>query len=1098
MLKFLLDKVHKQSVIQKITAVLFVFMACTSAMAQYTVSGKITSGEDQSTLPGVNILVKGTTNGTISDADGNFSINANSANDVLVFSFVGFTTQEVGINNRTSFDVTLGSDAKQLSEVVVTALGVKKELRTIGYTTQEVKGQDLVKAREPNPLNSLTGKVAGLNVGISSEMLGRPQLVLRGNSNLLFVVDGVPINSDTWNISADDIESYTVLKGPNAAALYGFRGQNGAILITTKRGSKDKRGYSIEFNSSTMVDKGFIAVPLSQDEYGAGANYDYAFGNKPYDEDGKFRRPNVWGPRFEGQNIPQYDSPIDPTTGIRTGTPYTARGKDNYNRFAETGILSTNNISFASSNDKADLRISVSHSHQKGIFPNTKLNITNFNISAGYNFSPKVRFEGNMNLSRQYTPNIPDVSYGPNSYTYMFSVYGGAQYDVADLKDYWQSPGKLGTQQYFMEYGRNNNPYFMANEWLRGHYKTDIYGYAKVIYKINDHWDVSLRTQATTWSALRTEKLPYSAIIYGRDLRQGDYREDRRNLFESNTDLLVKFDKKDVLPNFHINALFGANVRSFQYNSTYESTDYLIVPGVYNLSNSKNPKLSYNFRSDMLVLSAYGSIDLSYKNFVTLSATGREDKLSTLPVNNQSYFYPSLSLSSVVTDYVNLPEFLSFLKVRGSYANVKGGLTSSEVGPSYRAMNLTSPLQYGGEWNTSYDGPNYSNQNGYQIKTLYNNVPSADFSGNIANDQLESFSVTSYETGVDMKFLENRLGVDVTYYNALNGPQIFTRNVAPSTGFYSRNVNDIITEKNGLEISVTGTPVKTANGFTWDVLANYSTFVERFKEINDPSGKVYLNDHFYKVGDRVDEAFGYNYLRTPEGKIINNAAGLPLQPTQATGSKKSLGFGNSDFFWSLNNNFRYKNLNLSFQFDGRVGGVIYDEIKIDGYQGGRTQDLVEGAYGAARRSEWESFKTTGTTASIVPGYVGEGVRITGGTVKFDAEGNISNYGELTLAENNVPVRLQTYINQMTLFQEPWMISRTYVKLREVVLGYTIPQKMLERTFIKSANISFVARNLLYFAERKDIDLDQYPGYTVFPPLQSATTRRYGVNINLTF
>jgi TonB-linked SusC/RagA family outer membrane protein len=1073
----------------------FLLLAGTPVLAQSQVKGKVTTATG-SGLPGVSILLKGTNIGTTTNADGDYTITVPGADAVLVYSFVGFVTQQVTVGSQAMIDVSLAENTAQLSEVVVTALGIKKEVRNIGYSTQEIKGNQLVKAREPNPINGLTGKIAGLNVGISAEMLARPQLVLRGNTNLLFVVDGVPINSDTWNISPDDIESYNVLKGPNAAALYGFRGQNGAILITTKRGSKDKRGFSIDFNSSTMFDKGFIAVPSSQDEYGAGANYQYAFGNRPYDEDGRFRRPNVWGPRFEGQPVAQYDSPIDPATGIRQGTPYIARGSDNYRRFAQTGILSNNNISIASTTDKSDMRISLSHSYQKGIFPNTQLNITNFNISAGYNFSPRVRLEGNMNLSRQYTDNIPDVSYGPNSYTYMFSVYGGAQYDVDDLRDYWKAPGKPGIQQYFMEYGRNNNPYFMANEWLRGHYKTDLYGYAKLSYKISDDLDLSVRTQATTWNQLRTEKLPYSAIIYGRDLRQGDYREDRRSLFETNSDVLLKYDHK-FGRDLHLTAVAGGNIRTFEYNSSYESTDYLIVPGVYNLSNSKNPKLSYNFQSDMLVLSAYGSLDLSYKNFVTLSVTGREDKLSTLPVGSQSYFYPSASISTVFSDYIKLPSVISFAKLRGSYANVRGGLTSSEIGPAYRAMNLNSPLQYGTELYTSYDGPSYANQNNYQIKNLYNNVPSADFSGNIANDKLESFSVESYETGLDMKFLGNRLGLDVTYFTALNGPQIFSRSVAPSTGYYNANVNDIITQKRGWEVAVSGTPVKNAGGLTWDVLANYSTFVERFSDIRDPSGKVYLNDHYYSVGDRVDEGYGYKYVRSPDGQIIHDAAGLPLVPAQGTLAKQSLGFGNSDFIWSLNNNFSWKGLNFSFQFDGRVGGVIYNEIAIDSWQGGRAQALVEGPYGEARRKEWESYKAS-PTGAITPSYVGPGV-VASGAVKFDAAGNVSNFGELTFTPNTKAVRLQTYVAQIASgsFIEPWLISRTYAKLREVIIGYTFPTAMLPK-FIRAANVSLVGRNLLYFAASKDIDLDQYPSYSIFPPLQSATTRRFGFNVNLTF
>jgi TonB-linked SusC/RagA family outer membrane protein len=974
-------------------------------------------------------------------------------------------------------------------------LGIKKEARAIGYTTQEVKGEELVKAREPNPINSLTGKVAGLTVGPSAELLGRPALVLRGRSDLLFVVDGVPVNSDTWNVSADDIESYTILKGANAAALYGFRGQNGAILITTKRGSKDKRGFAVEFNSSTMLDKTFLTLPQNQSEYGAGSNYKYRFGNGAYDEDGTDKRPNVWGPRFEGQGVAQYNSPVDPATGIRTLTPWTARGDDNYRKFMETGILSTNNISISSSSDKADLRISLSHSYQKGIAPNTRLQITNFNISAGYNFSPKIRLEGNINFNRQYTPNIPDVNYGPNSYTYMFKVYGSQHWDIEDMKDYWKSPGKPGIQQYWFEYGRNNNPYFMSYEWLRGHYKTDVYGYAKLNYKVTDFLDISFRTQVSTWNSLRNEKLPYSAIIYGRDFRQGDYREDKRTLFENNSDVLVKFDKK-ITPDLQITAIAGGNLRSFQYNSTWESTDYLIVPGVYNLGNSKNPKLAYNFKSDMLVYSAYASVDLSYKNFVTLSATGREDKLSTLPKGNKAYFYPSVSLSTVVSDYIKLPEVISFLKVRGSYANVKGGLTRSTIGPAWSAVGQPNPLQYGTDYYTSYDGPTYENQNSYVTKNLYNNTPSADFSSSIANPDLKRFTTSSYETGLDMKFLQNRLGLDLTYFTMEDGPRIIGVSVPSSTGYRSRLVNDLITERKGWEIAISGSPLKNPDGLNWEVLANWSTYKETVKKIDDPSGFIYgvFGDHNYKVGERVDGVYDYKFYRTESGEVIHRS-GLPLFNAGGTNAKKLLGYSNPDWVWALNNRFSYKGFTFSFQFDGRLGGLIYNEIRGDQYQSGTSKELVEGEYGAARRAEWESFKATGT---ITPSYIGQGQSIVSGTPKFDSEGNLTNLSELTLAPNTTPVRLQSYV-QFLQGKEPLYTSRTYAKLREIVIGYKLPASLLGKSVIKQASISIVGRNLLYFSKFKSFDLDQFAsGGTVGPPLQTGTLRRFGVNINLTF
>ena len=398
---------------------------------ELVVNGKVTEKNGAPT-PGVSILLKGTNRGTTTDANGAYKLAIPNNKATLVFRYIGFATQEVITGNRTTLDVILLDETQQLNEIVVTALGIKKEIRTLGYSTQEVKGSDLVKAREPNTINSLVGKIAGLTVGPSAELLGRPQVVLRGKSEILFVVDGVPVNSDTWNLSADDIETYTILKGANAAALYGFRGQNGAILITTKRGTKDKRGFSVEFNSSTMADATYLTLPTNQAEYEPGSSYNYRFGDGSYDDagtGGTDRRPNVWSPRFEGQDVRQYNSPIG-TDGKRIGTQFLAKGVDNYQKFMETGILSTNNISIASSNEKSDIRISLSHSYQKGIAPNTGLNITNFNISAGQNFSSKLRLEGNLNFNRQYTPNIPDVSYGPNSYTYLFKVYGPQHYDI--------------------------------------------------------------------------------------------------------------------------------------------------------------------------------------------------------------------------------------------------------------------------------------------------------------------------------------------------------------------------------------------------------------------------------------------------------------------------------------------------------------------------------------------------------------------------------------------------------------------------------------------------------------------------------------------
>ncbi len=1077
----------------------------TTAQAQLSVSGTVTSGEDQNPLPGVNILVRGTTLGTITDAAGKFQINTNSADDILVFSFVGFVSQEVALAGRTTVNIVLASDAKQLSEVVVTALGVEKDVAKLGYTTQKVQGADLIKAREPNPINSLVGKVAGLTVGTSSEMLGAPQLVLRGENSLLIVVDGVPIVSDTWNISPDDVETYTVLKGPNAAALYGSRGRNGAIIITTKKGTKDRRGFAIDFNSSTMMEKGFVTIPTVQNEYGGGEYNTYRFGDDEFGQVGGWNQNDydVWGPRLNGQLISQYDSPVDPTTGIRSATPYVPRGKDNLQKFIQTGLLSTNNIAISSATDKYDIRASLTHTYQKGIVPTTRLEMNNFNITMGYNFTPKLRLESNLNYNRQYTPNFPDVTYGPNSMIYNIDIWGGADWDINDLRDNMWQPGKVGVQQRNYEYYRYNNPWVLAREWKRGHYKTDIYGYIALKYTITPWLKASVRSQITSWDLFRSEKFPYSADVYGREQKQGDYREDRRDLFENNTDVMFNVNK-DFGSKFNLTGLVGANLRTYSYNSTYATTDYLNAPGVYNFGNSKNPAKVYNYTAPMQVGSAYYSFDLSYKNIVTLSNTGRLDKYSTFYAGHNKGFYPSVSLSTVLSNFITMPEFISFMKLRASYANVKNAFTVSTIGPAWGATG-GNPLSYGSTYTTAYDGPLYSS-NTYQISKPYNNQGAAYYSTTQSSQSYKPSQSSSSEAGIDMKFLENRLGLDVTYYDATVGPYIVTEQWSEASGFKGGITNGIQTEKKGWEVALSGTPVRNSNGFTWNVGVNWSKYVQRYKEfyngLNEVNG-AYLTDAYsaadsrisYKVGDRVDGLYGYKFFRDPSGQIIHDNTGMIYANNRVA---QLLGHANPDWVWSVINTVSYKNFSLNFQFDGRVGGVAVDYVYKKLLQGGRDIETVQGAYGAARLAEFQANE--GNDPSIhVPTYVGNGVMLTSGTPNVDASGHITNMSELGFAQNNVKTSLQDYINRETGFDERTLISKTYAKLRQVTLTYNLPSATLERIGIRQASVSLVGRNLLYFAKRKDIDLDSFIGTsTASQLLQSPTMRRYGFNINLTF
>ena len=1084
--------------------------------AQRSLSGKIISAKDQLPVAGITVIIKGTKNGTSTNSEGAFVIHAKEG-DVLVFSGIGFESKEQTVDGGDNITVSLNELSKGMSEVVVTALGVKKEVKKIGYAVQEVKGEDLVKARDQNPISGLTGKVAGLSVGPSAELLRKPTVLLRGNEITLFVVDGIPISTDTWNISPDDIDTYTVLKGPTAAALYGSRAQYGAILITTKKGNKIRKGFTVEFNSTNSIDKGFLAFPRVQDEYGPGENALYAFG------DGKGGGKNdndydVWGPRFDGQLIPQYDGAYDPNqtyvttypgghdqdwTGHIKPTPWVARGKNNLKRFLRAGFQTTNNIALSAMGDNYNMRFSLSHSYQQSIIPNMELNITNFNMYGAYNPTSRLKIEANLNYNRQYTPNFPDVDYGPNSLLYNIAVWTGADWDIKspDIRGIWK-PGKVGTESIFAEYQRYHNPYFMVYEWLRGHYKNDLYGYVSANYKINNNLNATFRTQATTYNLLRTEKMPFSAHPYGRESAFGDYREDHRNLFENNTEVQLAYNY-NVRRFLNLSGMVGGNIRSFTYNSTFTSTDYLNVPNVYSFSNSRNPVQANSFASDMRVYSAYYSLDASFDRYATLALGGRLDKSSALPKQHNSYFYPTVSVSTVISDYVQLPTAISFLKARGSFATVHGDATSPTVGlapfstitafgNSPSGSSLTDyPLNYGNNYLSPYGGPDYSLAAVYSTSKPYNNQTAAVYTDNLYDPAIKTFNRVNFEEGVDIRFLQNRLGLSATAFQYVDGPRILANPVSTATGYSYYYLNALKTEKKGYEVSLTGTPLKMSNGLSWDVMVNWSTFQDKYKEL--PPGQTTYNT-FFKGGDRVDKLYTSAFVKTIDGQIINDAAGKPL----ANPVKQFLGYLNADYQWSIYNKVGYKGLWLGFQFDGSVGGVTTDYMHNKTMRGGRNIETAQGALGASRKDDNDHAGDNHFAGT----YVGQGVVVSNGVpINYDNNGAIINYKDLQFSDNKTPTHVQDYVSKFYGVDEANLMSKTFAKLREVTLTYDLPAAWLNKSFISRASISLIGRNLIYFYKDKrfkDVDLDQYNYSLGATALQSPTTRRYGVNLNVTF
>lgn len=1068
------------------------------------ITGRVLDAATKKPIYGANVSVNKTNRGTTTDENGLFKLSAAKGSE-LAISFVGFETYTTKVNSDKFLSIQLGSTVNQMAEVVVTATGIKKEAKRLGYAIQTIDASSLTQAREANPVNSLKGNAAGLSININSEIGHPSDIIMRGEGRPMFVVDGIPISSDTYNINPDDIETITVLKGPNAAALYGFQGKEGAIIISTKKGTKDKRGFSVDFNSSTQINKGFIALPKYQDTYGPGDNGQYAYGgggssaasyfgngavgvgNNDYDYD-------VWGPQFRGQLLPQYDGTYDPTqtytttfadgtkyTGHVAPTPWVARGKDNLKKFLQTGLLSSNSIAISSSSEKTDVRFSLGNTYQQGIVPNTQLNNANFTGSIVHRFNSKLTLTSYFNYSRQSTPNVPDVNYGPNSIIYNIIIWGGADWAMSDMRNYWQ-PGKVGIQQKYEEFYRYNNPYFMSYEWLRGHYQNNEYGYLALNYKANQNIDFQVRPSMTAYDMFNSEKLPYSAGVYGRELRMGDYREDRRSLFESNVEAQARYHKNNILGFLDLQGLVGGNVRSLSFNSNFTSTNYLNVPGIYSFSNSLNPLTGSSYNAGMKVLSAYYSLDLGYKSYITANITGRVDKSSSMPVNTNSYFYPSFNLATVVSEYVKLPKAISFLKLRASYADSKSGGTSTFFSPN---VSSTPAGNYGYTWYSPYGGPDYGFSQTYSLNPTYTNQNSAQFTDQTINSVIPAADRQSTEFGADIRLLNNKIGFDITHFHYRNS-SIVPQGISAASGYSSYLTTGNIYTNDGWEFVIHANPITHKDGFSWNLTANVSTYVRKWVNNSNP-------DNYEKNGERVDLVYGNAFVRTPDGKmVIDPASGVYLRFSDlGSSARKVYGHADPDFQWAAINTLSYKNLAIRFQFDGMVGGVMEDYVRKKTLQGGRHTESAQGAFGVARPSD----------EANIAAYLGDGVNLTGGSINLDPiTGKITNMSSLTQTQNATKSQVQPFVTRMASIPDLDIIKKTYTKLREVTITYNLPENTLgKKSFIRHASFSLVGRNLLYFFPNryKDVDVDQYT-QNGGSGLQTPTTRSYGFNINLSF
>jgi TonB-linked SusC/RagA family outer membrane protein len=1042
---------------------------------------------DGNSLAGATITEKGTDNAVIAGSRGDFSITVKE-DAVLIISYIGFETQERRVQGLKSIDVILSPIDKSTSEIVVTALGIRKERAKISYATQEVKGATLEKAPESNIANNLIGKVAGLNILSKTNLFENPEIFLRGKTTLV-VIDGVPTdkdNFDFWSLNPNDIENINVLKGTAAGALYGSLGINGAIMITTKKGKAGSKGVEVSFNSTTQFQAGFLRVPKTQDQYGMGWSGYYAFvdgkgGGGWYDDYGY-----VWGPKLNVPNssnpsgfeeYPQYNSPYDPDNLYSfTQAGYTdqshykplpgiTRGKNNLKNFLNNELLTTNNVSISGKNENADYRISVTHMFQKGQVPNTKLNSTTVSLSGGLKVSEKLKLESILSYNKQYTPNYPQTGYGANNFFYNILLWMGPDVDIMDLKNYWQPSGGRSdgsgvfipygvknVQQFNYNYTWYNNPWYLANESLNGYNNDVITGQVNATYDITKDLSFFVRSGIITNNALSTLKTPKSYVYYGNGELDGNYSERRLNNFQVVSDALATY-KKTFFNNFNATVSAGASSRFNSNGNLFSQTNGLNVPVNYNLSNTIGAVRSTNLRAEKKVNSVFGYLDADYKNMVFIGVTARKDITSTLQKPNNSYFYPSASVGIIPTSIIKFPGFFSYAKLRASWSKVSTDNVELEPGNIYRNWYATLPVyETGPRWN----GTNASL-----------NLP-----GTLIQKDIKPNTTLSQEYGAELRFLKNRLGIDFTYFTYTDKDFAITAPVSSASGYNFQLVNGDKINRKGIELVLTGNPVKTKN-FRWNISANYSTVHEYVKE-------YYGNDSIrngIKVGERRDVFRGWDWERSPDGQIVYGSNGFP----QYIDHEVNIGHTDADYIFGITNNFSYKNLGIGFSFDGRIGGVMYNGLEQKLYEGG----MHPGTANTYRDDAYAGKKT----------FTGPGVVVTSGSVQYDVQGNIISdsrkFAPNTTAVNYIDYIFATYVNGIPGAN---MNKRSFVKLREVVLSYNVNPGVLQKTPFTSASISLTGRNLLLFTDVPFMDPDGYSGSSLAEP----TYRNIGVNINLKF
>jgi TonB-linked SusC/RagA family outer membrane protein len=1035
------------------------------------VSGIVTAQSDGLPLPGVSVIVKGSKSGTQTDVQGRFTISAN-AKDALTISYIGFNTQEVAVPAAGSnLKVVLQEAANSLNEVVVTALNISKDKKSLGYSVQGLKSKDISEAKETNIVNALSGKIAALQVTGSQGDMGSSRIIIRGetsvsgNNQPLFVVDGVIVDNSQFlgsngsrdfanaisDLNSEDIESISVLKGPNAAALYGSRAAAGVILIKTKTG-KGAKGLGITINSNTSFAT-LKVFPDYQNEFGQGANgrFSYVDGKGGGINDGV---DESWGPPLDGRLIPQFFSNGE-------AVPFVAH-PNNVRDFFKTGATYNNGVALAGSGEKFDYRMSYNNLHQTGVVPNSSQGRNSFLLNSTFRPTSKLTITTIANYIKDDADNLPGAYGRRASSTMLQFTWFGRQVDIDQLKNYRDANGNNinWNNSYY------SNPYFIANENTAGQYKNRFIGSVELNYKIIEGLSANFRAGTDYYNDRRKIKVAYGT----NGTPFGSYEEDAYTVNETNTEGRLQYTKK-LNNDFSLDVFGGGNISTILNEQNNQVAPKLAVAGLYTLSNSRDPLISSNYYGKLKTYSYFASGQIGFRNYAFLNVTGRNDWSSTLPTANLSYFYPSVNGSLVLTEAFDWKsDALSYLKLRGGWSKVGKATTPYQLINTY---NFTAPF-----------GSN----------------PQQSAASISLNPNLKPETTTSGEAGFEAGFLKDRIRLDLSVYNTNSINQILNVDVSQATGYSQELINGGRINNKGLEVQLTANTVKSRD-FNWDITFNYSRNKSKVVAL-DEAGKLQsyiLGTNrtvqvLAAVGQPYGAIYGTAYTRDATGQIVIGANGTPVvNPT-----KQYLGKYTPDWLGSINNNFSYKRVNLSFLVDAHVGGQIYSNTNRTGTYTGVLASTLPGR-GAANGGL--SYYYPGNNASGAAVQVSAGAAGPAGETVYD-DGMVFKGVKADGSANSTILPAQSYYKGFTNVDEAFTYSATYVKLRELKIGYSFPSQLVKGIGLQSATVSLVGRNL--FILHKNVpNIDPETAFNTgngqgLEDLTLPTVRNIGFNININF